>query len=241
MRNLVKKCFNDSDNCFNKINEAFTKRKKLFIVTLNPEGVMSALKNKDLYDLYMREDSLLVCESVAMKYAIKKIMKKNISYYPGIETFDNIIRSLKGTNTKVYLYGATEKNVKDLYDKYKTMNVNVCGYNNGYAKNEKDLKARKRKIIDAKPDFIACALGVLKQELFLNDIYNNTSHGVFIGVGGSFDVLSGNKKRAPKFFRKLKLEWLYRIIREPRRIKGFFQKNVRFIWLVKKESRYAKD
>ena len=121
------------------------------------------------------------------------------------------------------------------------MNINVCGYNNGYAKGEKDLEDRKKKIIKLKPDFIACALGVMKQELFLNDIYDNVSHGVFIGVGGSFDVLSGNKRRAPLFFRKLKLEWFYRIIREPKRIKGFFQKNVRFVWLVKKESHYEED
>ena len=241
MNRLVKKCFEDSTNCMSKIKDALDKKKKLFIVTLNPEGIMTSLKNKELYDIYIRKDTLLVCESVAMQYAIKKILNEDISYYPGIELFNDIINNLKGTDFKVYLYGATEKNVKDLYNQYKEKKVNVCGYNNGYSKGNKDLEDRKKKIIKEEPDFVACALGVLKQEMFLNDIYNEVSHGVFIGVGGSFDVLSGNKKRAPIIFRKLKLEWLYRIIREPKRIKGFFQKNVKFIGIVKKEGHCEKN
>ena len=241
MKKLVKKCYKDSHDYMNKINDAFNKKRKLFIVTLNPEGIMAALNNKELYDIYMRKDTLLVCESVAMQYAIKKIMKKNIMYHPGIELFNDIIQGLKNTSNTVYLYGATEENVNKLYEKYLEQKINVCGYSNGYSKDNEELEKRKNTIIKLEPDFIACALGVLRQELFLNDIYKNVSHGIFIGVGGSFDVLSGNKKRAPLIFRKLKLEWLYRIVREPKRIKGFFQKNVKFIYLVKKESRYEKN
>jgi len=54
--------------------------------------------------------------------------------------------------------------------------------------------------------------------------------GIFVGVGGSFDVLSGIKKRAPKFFRKLHLEWLYRIVKEPKRFKRFFNSNIKYIF-----------
>lgn len=241
MKKLIEKCYEDSQHSMAKIKKALDNKEKLFIVTLNPEGVMASLENKELYDMYMRQDSLLVCESVAMQYAIKKVLKKNIKYYPGIELFNDIVNNLKGTDFKVYLYGASEKNVKDLYDQYKEKNINVCGYNNGYSKDDKDLDDRKKKIIKEKPDFVACALGVLKQEMFMNDLYNKLKHGVFIGVGGSFDVLSGNKKRAPFIFRKLKLEWLYRIVREPKRIKKFYDKNVKFVRMVSKESRYAQD
>ena len=59
--------------------------------------------------------------------------------------------------------------------------------------------------------------------------------GIFVGVGGSFDVLSGMKKRAPKFFIKFHLEWLYRICREPKRMGRFFKSNVRYLFKIMKE------
>ena len=58
--------------------------------------------------------------------------------------------------------------------------------------------------------------------------------GIFMGVGGSFDVLSGCKKRAPEIFLKLNLEWLYRITREPKRLKRFWNSNVKFLLEVTK-------
>ena len=59
--------------------------------------------------------------------------------------------------------------------------------------------------------------------------------GIYVGVGGSFDVLSGTKKRAPKIFIKLNLEWLYRLICEPKRLKRFINSNVKFIFEVRKK------
>ena len=64
---------------------------------------------------------------------------------------------------------------------------------------------------------------------------NEFNKGIIVGVGGSFDVLSGTKKRAPKIFIKLNLEWLYRIIKEPSRLKRFWNSNVKFIFKVRKE------
>ena len=61
-----------------------------------------------------------------------------------------------------------------------------------------------------------------------------------MGVGGSFDVLSGFKKRAPKIFIKLKLEWLYRITTEPKRLKRFFKSNVKYLFIIRKEKKEKK-
>ena len=70
--------------------------------------------------------------------------------------------------------------------------------------------------------------------------YDKFDKGIFVGVGGSFDVLSGTKKRAPKIFIKLKLEWLYRITTEPKRLKRFYKSNVKYLKKInelKKENR----
>ena len=79
----------------------------------------------------------------------------------------------------------------------------------------------------------------LQEELIYKHL-NDFTKGIFVGVGGSFDVMSGVKKRAPKIFQKLNIEWLYRIIVEPKRIKRFYQNNVKFIFRIKKLKQQVK-
>ncbi len=87
---------------------------------------------------------------------------------------------------------------------------------------------------------ILVALGIPYQEKIIAKHLNNFSKGIFIGVGGSFDVISESKKRAPKIFIKLNLEWLYRIVTEPKRLKRFFESNVKYIFKIRKESKKDK-
>ena len=77
-------------------------------------------------------------------------------------------------------------------------------------------------------------LKIAAQEELIFKHLSGFEKGIFVGVGGSFDVLSGLKKRAPKFFIKCNLEWFYRIITEPKRIKRFYNNNVKFLLKVKK-------
>ena len=68
----------------------------------------------------------------------------------------------------------------------------------------------------------------------MHEYLDRFKKGIFVGVGGSFDVMSGMKKRAPKIFIKLNLEWLYRIMKEPKRLKRFYDSNVKFLFRIKK-------
>ncbi len=103
------------------------------------------------------------------------------------------------------------------------------GYRNGYVVN-KDYVFRD--ILRKEPDIILVALGMPLQEKIIYRNIKKFRKGIFVGVGGSFDILSGCKKRAPKIFIKLNLEWLYRIIKEPKRIKRFYKNNIRFIFKI---------
>lgn len=87
----------------------------------------------------------------------------------------------------------------------------------------------------AAPDIMLVALGIPAQEKLIYKHLNKFKKGIFVGVGGSFDVLSGTKARAPEFFINHNLEWLYRILKEPSRIKRFYNSNVKFIFKVKHE------
>ena len=107
----------------------------------------------------------------------------------------------------------------------------IKGHANGYVK-DKDKVFQD--IIKSKPDICLVALGIPEQELLIDKHINDFKKGIFMGVGGSFDVFSETKKRAPKIFIKLNLEWLYRLFKEPYRIKRFYNNNIKFIIYVLK-------
>ena len=96
----------------------------------------------------------------------------------------------------------------------------------------KDREKIKKDIIKKQPDLCLVALGIPNQEKFIHNMINEVDKGIFMGVGGTFDVLSGSKQRAPKIFIKLNLEWLYRIACEPTRLKRFFDNNIKFMLQV---------
>ena len=133
----------------------------------------------------------------------------------------------------MYLFGAKEEVITNLVTKIQKEypNIKLLGYHNGY---EKDKDEIMQKIINLKPDIVMLAMGIPLQEKLIYKYYNDFKKGILIGVGGSFDVLSGNKKRAPQLFIKLNLEWLYRIIREPKRLKRFYQNNIKFLFNINK-------
>ena len=139
----------------------------------------------------------------------------------------------------MFLFGARPEILKKLTDKIvqEYSGIKLCGYENGYVK---DKDAVFDKMHSLEPDIIFVALGVPLQEQLIYKHMRRFKKGVFIGVGGSFDVLSGEKKRAPKFFVKHNLEWLYRITTEPKRLKRFWDNNVKFLFAVERE-KHEKD
>ena len=89
--------------------------------------------------------------------------------------------------------------------------------------------------------WVLVALGAPAQERLIARHLEEFGKGVFIGVGGSFDVLSGSKRRAPAVFVRTNTEWLYRILREPSRLGRFYRNNVKFLGEVKKAAKAARQ
>ena len=115
--------------------------------------------------------------------------------------------------------------------KEKYPNVNLVGTTNGYVKDKDKIMNDIKKL---NPDVVMLALGVPVQEKLIYKHIKKYTKGIFIGVGGSFDVISGMKKRAPKIFIKTNTEWLYRIAKEPKRLKRFWNNNIKFLFKVKR-------
>ena len=139
----------------------------------------------------------------------------------------------------VYFLGAKKEVLDLLIEKVKKdyPDLVIAGYENGYVEDKEKAYEEIKKV---KPDVVLVAIGIPYQELLIYKNLNDFDKGIFMGVGGSFDVLSGFKKRAPKIFIKLKLEWLYRITTEPKRLKRFFKSNVKYLFIIRKEKKEKK-
>lgn len=234
MKEYFGKIFNKTKSDFYKIIEQKLKSNtKTFIVTANPETLMIAEKNEELKNALLDSNTIIVPDGVGIVKGAKILGYQMNGTIPGVELCSKLFEYCNEFNKSIFLFGAKEEIVKKLTEvvKVKYPNAIIAGYENGYVK---DRQITFQKIKALKPDVILVALGIPDQELLIYNNLNDFEKGIFIGVGGSFDVLSGTKKRAPKIFVKLNLEWLYRITTEPKRLKRFFQSNIQYLLKIRK-------
>ncbi|HEY8362993.1 MAG TPA: WecB/TagA/CpsF family glycosyltransferase [Tissierellaceae bacterium] len=197
------------------------------IYTPNPEIVMGAKDNENLRDLLNKGD-LVTPDGIGLIYA-SRIKKKPIK--ERVTGYDLSLKMLEIANDNgfgLYLLGGKEgvaekaaQNIKKDYP-----NIRIAGYHHGYFKgshNGNQGHEEEKKIIDeinsTNPDIIFVGLGFPKQEIWIDTNRNKIKGKVIIGNGGVMDILSGNVKAAPNIIRKMGFEWLYRLIRQPSRIK----------------------
>lgn len=230
MKDILEKIYNEEENIFYSILEdLLTTNKKKFIITVNPEIIMKSYKNIEIKKMLLNDNNILVPDGISI---IKKAKQYNINIKERITGVDISSKALEICNKNkksIYLFGSKkevlDKLIININQKYP--NINIVGFSDGYVEDKDKVM---QEVISLSPDLILIALGVPNQELLINKYIEKAKKGVFIGVGGTFDVLSGCKKRAPKLFIKLNLEWLYRIICEPTRLKRFIQNNIVFMF-----------
>lgn len=158
-------------------------------------------------------------DGIGAVWALHKKGHKEVVKIPGCELWLDIVQK-HHKDKSFYLVGGKqeviEATVKQLQAQYK--GINICNYRNGYIKTDAEEKTLIEDIIKHKPDIVFVAMGSPKQELLMERIQKQ-HQAVYQGLGGSFDVYTGNVKRAPQWWVKNNLEWAYRLINQPSRIK----------------------
>lgn len=202
---------------------------KSFIVAINPEKILKARKDENLKKL-LNKATYQIPDGVGVIYASKLKKGKIKSRITGIDSMEMLCSLSNDKDYKIFMYGSKEEVIskakENLEEKYK--NIKIVGTINGY---EKDNKKINDTINKSKADILFVALGSPKQELWITENMDKLCVKVYQGVGGSFDVVSGTIKRAPKWMQNCGLEWLYRLLKEPKRI--FRQvKLLEFLWLI---------
>lgn len=201
-----------------KVKDFLGDGKQHYIVLPYSGFVVRAQKDKEFKNVLNKADFCL-CEGRGLWLMARLVGKKLKQNIYGIDLIYNICNAeyeLQNTNYKIFLLGGKQ----DVVDKTrKKLGERVIGSEHGY----QDLDKIIKKINQIKPDILLVALGSPKQEKF---IYYNLSKmpsvKLAIGVGGAFDFISGRVKRAPEVLQKIGLEWLWRLILQPGRIKKTF-------------------
>lgn len=222
-----------------KAGEAMLSGEKLFVVTANPEIMMHAERDGAVRSLLLnKENTAVTPDGVSVVKAMRICGLPAKERITGVDLAEKLLKLAGEHGKSVYLLGAKEEVVSALAEKlrreYPAMSVN---YHNGYDGDKDEIF---REIAGLSPDLVLVALGVPAQELLISRHLGEFRKGVFVGVGGSFDVLSGSKRRAPAFFVKTNTEWLYRVLREPSRLGRFYRNNVKFLGEVRKAAKSGK-
>lgn len=243
-KNIVKRYFDKIykgtyKEFIGRIAKSIEEEQKEFIITANPETFMIAEENSDFANVLSASYTTIVPDGIGIVKAANMLnipLKERIT---GVEICQDLFQLLQKKRGSLYLFGAQKDVGEGLVEKIQMQypNINILGYTDGYVL-EKDIVMQE--IVQLKPDVLLVALGIPSQELLIQRFYEKFEKGILIGVGGSFDVLSGKKKRAPKIFIKCNLEWLYRIMSEPKRIRRFYNSNIKFIKKVRTLKRSEK-
>ena len=207
-------------------------KKRGQVVTLNPEMVMNSKNNAELKAI-INDAELVIPDGVGVEIRLK-ILGKEVHRIAGIEYAKAMIKKYWENKLPISLIGAKqdvlELAVANLKKEF--VDINFAYIHNGFFDND-DIIAESLKKSGAKLALIA--LGSPKQEKFIYNLKKEMPDTLFIGVGGSFDVWSNKVERAPEFYQKAGLEWLYRTVKEPARFKRIFPTLPLFVLRVIKE------
>lgn len=221
------------DKFITELKESMQNEEKQFVVTANPETFMIADGNVEFKKVLENPRTRIVPDGIGVVKAAQMLGYPVKERVTGVEISKQLLSMADEMKKSIYLFGAKPQVIEALVQKIKKEypQISIAGYTDGYVKDKQKVFDE---IVESKPDVLLVALGIPQQELLIDRNYDRFDKGIMIGVGGSFDVLSGAKKRAPEFFVKCNLEWLYRIVKEPKRIKRFVTSNVKFIFRIRK-------
>ncbi len=218
-----------------KAEAALLEGRRMFVVTANPEILMAAGRGGEARSLLLSEEAEIVPDGISVVKAMGMLGLPVTERITGVDLADKLLHTAGRAGKSVYLLGAKEEVVSALAKKLRAHYPSMAlRYHNGY---DGDKDAIMKEVSGLAPDLLLVGLGVPAQELLLYRHLQEFRKGVLMGVGGSFDVLSGMKRRAPAVFQKTNTEWLYRIAREPSRLKRFWRSNVKFLGEVRKAAR----
>lgn len=208
---------------------------KVHIVSGNPEVLLNGLESDVLLKNFTGKNSIIIPDGISTVLCSKIVGQPVSGKIAGIELMDRIVEKCEKENQGIYLLGSKKETVDmcniNLRTKYR--NLDILGSHDGYFEMD-NCEEILKEIEKVNPKVLFVAMGCPRQEIFITKYMERLPCKVFMGVGGSFDIIAGNLKRAPKWMINIGMEWLYRVLKEPFRIKRL-SSIPKFIIMVIKE------
>jgi N-acetylglucosaminyldiphosphoundecaprenol N-acetyl-beta-D-mannosaminyltransferase len=204
------------NSILDNIKTVISKKEPSQIVTFNSLMYNISTKNTEFLNA-VKNARFVIPDSFGIQWALKYLTGRKIERTAGIDLIYRFCELSSRNNYRVFLLGSTQEVVEKAANniKQKYPQVYIAGTHHGYFNNDKEIID----IIKAlKPDILFVGMSIPKQEIWINKNLNLLSVPVVMGVGGSFDVISGNLKRAPLWMQNLGLEWFFRFLLQPWRI-----------------------
>lgn len=206
------------------ISNALSENKRLIIFTPNPQFALAVQKNTELRDIVNSAD-ILIPDGIGIIIASRILSTPLTERITGVDMGESILEYANQNALRVFLLGGREsaslkasQNISKRFPK-----LVLCGAHHGYFdKQSNENNDVIKKIKTASPDIVFVCFGFPEQEKW---IYNNKNSlpdvKLFAGLGGSIDIWAGDIRRAPRAFQRLGLEWLWRVLRQPSRLRIF--------------------
>jgi N-acetylglucosaminyldiphosphoundecaprenol N-acetyl-beta-D-mannosaminyltransferase len=205
------------EEAVDKIDGFVSGRKRCYqVVTVNPEFVVAAQYNRSFKKILNNAD-LSVPDGKGLEYAAKAQGEKFVERITGVDLCWALAKLAEDKGYRIYLLGADPGVALQVANRLKLIHpqIKIVGTYSG----KPDEKGLIDRVNQATPDILLVAFGAPKQEKFIYQNRRKLNCKVAIGVGGTFDYISGIVDRAPLWMRKIGLEWLYRLFKQPKRIK----------------------
>lgn len=159
-------------------------------------------------------------DGIGAVMALRKKGHPDATKLPGCELWLDLVRALSPKGRSFYLVGGRQEVIEETVARLRQefAGINIVGYRNGYLNDEDARSQLIEDVAEKRPDVVFVAMGSPKQELLMEEMLQRHP-AIYQGLGGSFDVYVGRVKRAPKWWVDHSLEWFYRLLNEPSRIK----------------------
>ena len=219
-----------------RVELAIKNQEHLHHTVVNAGKIVLMQNNKELRRSVIDAD-LINADGQSVVWAAQLLGKDIPERVSGIDLMEKLVSISHENKYKCYFLGATEEVVSKVVDIYRGQYSEdiIAGYRNGYFDKDQELQISKE-IAASGANILFVAITSPKKEIFLNTYKEELQEVNFImGVGGSFDVISGKVRRAPLWMQNSGLEWFFRVLQEPKRMwKRYLVGNTKFIFLVLK-------
>lgn len=208
----------------NWLQERIEQSQGAHVVTLNAEMTMQAERNEALSKIIQNAE-LVIPDGAGVVLYLQLLKKQNVNRVPGIELAEALLQNLAQSSSKlnppkVFFYGGSPGVAQKAADYWQSQSpgLTIAGTHSGYH-SELEEELLKQTLVQIQPQLILVGLGVPRQEMWIAQNRHLCPQAIWIGVGGSLDIWSGVKTRAPHWLGNNNLEWLYRLYKEPWRWK----------------------